>query len=81
MTDHHLTAADLTAALHMLAAVAEAIRDSTTFGQPGVPSGHLYAQLCDTLTLAQYDALIRTLVRSGVIVERDHYLTYVGPAR
>lgn len=76
MTDKPLTAADLTAALQVLAALVDTIRAA---GPAGTLSGHLYAALMDKLTLDQYDALIRLAVRSGLVELDNHMLRYIGP--
>ncbi len=65
------------AALHILMAVADSIRE---LGQ--VPSGHLYTMLLGKLDLNQYDMLIGILKRSGLVKESTgHLLTWTGPAK
>jgi hypothetical protein len=55
-------------------AVAEAIRELGS-----VPSGHLYAQLMGQLSLESYGAILRTLKGAGLVEEKSHLLTWVGP--
>lgn len=70
-----VTERQASAAVAILAAVAEAIR-----ALGSVPSSHLYAQVMGTMTLEQYQRVIDTLVGSG-LVRRDasHLLTWVEP--
>jgi hypothetical protein len=56
-------------------AVAEAIRELGS-----VPSGHLYARLMGQLSVESYGAIIRTLKGAGLVEEKSHLLTWVGPA-
>jgi len=53
--------------------IAEAIRK---LGR--IPSGHLYAQVMGALTLDQYQGVIGTLERSGVIEVKNHELIWKG---
>jgi hypothetical protein len=62
------------AALSILMAVAEAIKDLGS-----VPSGHLYATLMGHLSLDQYQQVIRVLKQAGLVKEENHLLTYTGP--
>ena len=64
---------DVKAALGILRAVADAIRE---LGE--VPSGHLYAHLMSKLSLEQYEQVIGVLKQSGLITESNHLLTWVG---
>jgi hypothetical protein len=67
---------DVKAALGILTAVADAIRE---LGE--VPSGHLYASLMSKLTLEQYEQVIGVLKSTGLIAESNaHLLTWLGPA-
>lgn len=59
------------AALGIIQAVAEAIRSLGS-----VPSGELYAQLMGKLTLEQYNQIIDILIRSGVVKQSSHVLTW-----
>jgi hypothetical protein len=67
-----MSAAAVTAAFNIHLAVAEAIR---ALGE--VPSGHLYARVCDKLTLDQYQRIIATLVESGRVTNSGHLLRWV----
>jgi hypothetical protein len=62
------------AMLQAVAAVGDAIRSLGS-----VPSGHLYARLMGHLTLDQYTSIIEVLKKSGLVAERSHVLTWVGP--
>ena len=64
---------DVKAALGILRAVADAIRE---LGE--VPSGHLYAHLMSKLSLEQYEQVIDVLKQAGLITESNHLLTWVG---
>lgn len=57
-------------------AVSEAIRDLGS-----VPSGHLYARLISYMQLPTYNALIDSLKRQGLVSEKAHLLTWVGPPK
>lgn len=58
----------------MVAAVGCYIRDRTT-----IPSGELYALVMESLTLSQYQAIVRTLERAGLIMNVNHMLIWIGP--
>ncbi len=63
------------AAVGVLVALSETIRE---LGQ--VPSGTLYARVMGYLTLEQYQSIIETLKRTGLVVEDQSYLLrWVGP--
>jgi hypothetical protein len=62
------------AALMIVRHVGVAIRDLGS-----VPSGHLYAQLMGILTLDQYNAIINTLKKAGMVSESGNLLTWIGP--
>ena len=64
--------AELKAAVGILTAVADAIRE---LGE--VPSGHLYAHLISKLSLEQYEQVIATLKQAGLITESNHLLKWV----
>jgi hypothetical protein len=69
------TNTNVKAALGILTAVADAIRE---LGE--VPSGHLYAKLMSKLTLEQYEQIVGVLKGTGLIAESSaHLLTWVGP--
>jgi hypothetical protein len=65
---------DVMLAVNILLAVAECIRTAER-----IPSGHLYAMLMDRLTLAQYETIIATLKRTGLVKEVAHELIWAGP--
>lgn len=69
-----VTAKEKEAALAILVAVGEAIKDLGS-----VPSGHLYAQLMGQMSLDQYNSVIGVLKRVGAVKEENHLLTYIGP--
>lgn len=66
---------EMRAALDVVAALAEVIREVGS-----IPSGHLYAQVMGQLSIGQYERIVGLLKRAGVIEERGHVLTWVGPA-
>lgn len=63
------------AASALAAAIAEAIRELKT-----VPSGELYARLMGKLSLEQYESLIGSLVKVGLVTKAGHLLRWVGTA-
>ena len=72
------------AALQIIRVVADAIREITinnSNGLGGVPSGHLYARLMPTFTLAQYESVIGVLKRAGLVTDKNHLLVWVGPTK
>lgn len=62
------------AALSMVAAVAEAIRELGS-----VPSGHLCARLMNHMDLAAYQRMIGHLKNAGLVSESADLLTWTGP--
>lgn len=64
------------AALNIARALADTIRDLGS-----VPSGHLYAQVMGHLDIHTYEAAIGALKRAGLVTEKNHELTWVGPAK
>lgn len=68
------TVASLEAAVSIMGALAEAIREVVE-----IPSGELYAMLCGRLTIDEYRAAIRILKRADLVHERGHVLRWVGP--
>ncbi len=69
-----VTKAEVAAALQAIAAVAGLLKSLGT-----VPSGHLYAQLCGTLSLDAYNRIIATLKGAGLVSVANHELTWTGP--
>jgi len=74
-----VTPAERKAALGILLAVAECVRE---LGE--VPSGHLFAHLCsmpplEQMTADQYQQMIECLKGAGLVAERAHLLTWIGP--
>ena len=65
------------------AAVQAAVELTVTIGRAvrevgEIPSGHLYAAVCGRLSLAQYEAIIDTLVGAGAVRRRGHLLVWAG---
>lgn len=60
------------AAIQVIAAVAEAIKDLHE-----VPEGHLYAQLMGYLSLETFNSIIRILTKQGYITVSNHLITWV----
>ena len=64
-----------TAAVAMAVAVGDAIRELGS-----IPSGHLYARLMGHLSLEEYNEIISTLARTGLVRrEGSHLLVWAGP--
>ncbi len=67
-----VTKEEIAAALAMCKAIADTIKELGS-----VPSGHLYARLMGTLTLSQYNNIIRVLKEGKFIKEENHLLTWI----
>ncbi len=68
-------AQQVTGAMKVIAAVAEAIRELKE-----VPSGHLYGNLMGMMTLDQYNQIIGTLQRAELVSQDGfHVLRWIGP--
>ncbi len=61
------------AALEIFLAISEAVRELCT-----VPSGHLYAQVLQVLSLEQYEQVLGTLERAGVIKIENLVVRWTG---
>ena len=70
------TKQDTKAALQIVMAVAEAIRELKR-----VPNGHLYAQLMGKMSLESYSSIITILKNTGLVEERFNELIWVGPVQ
>lgn len=68
-----LTKAQIHAALSVLRALADIIRELKQ-----VPNGHLYARVMEHLTLQEYTAFIEKLKSSKLIKEENHVLIWIG---
>jgi hypothetical protein len=68
------TASQMSAAILMSAAVAEAIRELDS-----IPSGQLYAQLVEKMDFQTYTYIINSLKKAKLVEEKNHLLTWVGP--
>jgi hypothetical protein len=68
-----MNSSQATAAVRVVAALAEAIRD---LGQ--VPSGHLYASVMGVMNLSQYQQAIGILIKAGLVEDRHHLLVWIG---
>ena len=63
----------------MLRTIAEAIKEA---GPEGIPSGHLYAALMGKFSSVQaYESFIGILIRSGIVRQSGHVLTFIGGVR
>lgn len=72
-----ITATEKKAAFAVVMAVAETIR---TLGE--VPSGHVYAAIMSKIDLRNFEAIVETLKKSGLVKESpSHLLTWVGPMK
>ena len=69
-----VTKARLSAAFQATVAVAESLRELKQ-----VPSGILYAQLMGVMDLPTFNALIRTLKDTGLVIEENYMLVWKGP--
>jgi len=70
LTDEQLRA-QTSSAVQIVAALGACIKDS---GSNGIPSGWLYAGLCDRLTYVHYKAAIGVLKRTKLVIETPHHL-------
>jgi hypothetical protein len=61
-------------AIQLLAVIAETIRELGA-----VPSGHLYANVMSYMSLDIYNLIISTLKKAGLVEEKAHLLTWIGP--
>lgn len=63
------------AAIEIVKALTAAIHDLKK-----VPSGHLYATVMGTLSLANYQGALGAIKRAGLIeISESHMITWVGP--
>jgi hypothetical protein len=72
MGSEAITQGEIKAALETMIAVAGAIRD---LGQ--VREGELYARLCGHMSLTAYDAMIRQILKTGLVAREDDGPTLV----
>lgn len=61
----------------MTAAVEQVLMELALKG--GAPSGHLYADVMDTLSLEQWLHLLNRMEEKGLVRVRGHYVTWLGP--
>jgi hypothetical protein len=69
-----MTGAEMRAALALVAALADAIRD---LGR--VPAGHLYAGIMDRMSLESFNRAVEIMKAAGLVRESNHELIWVGP--
>ncbi len=70
------------AALKIVAACGEAIRDLCTLDPMGVPSGVFYARLmAEGFSMHDYEVVIGVLKKGKLIEERNHLLIWTGPKK
>jgi hypothetical protein len=60
-------------AIEAISAIGRIIRDAKR-----IPSGHLYAQLMNVLSLEKYESIIAILVKSQLIKVESHELIWIG---
>jgi hypothetical protein len=72
-----LTLSEVQASLHAYVEIVRAIADALR-ELGSVPAGHFYAQVCQHLTLSQYERVIDTLKGAGLVAESGHVLTWTG---
>ncbi len=76
------TSQERRAAIELVNAVADAIRDLSGISVlGGVPSGELYAHLSGVMSLESYQRLLAELQRAGYIKIARHLITWTGPAK
>ncbi len=68
-----MTTAEIQAALKTMAAVCDTIKELDR-----VPSGTLYATLMSRMDLPTYEAMIRQILRTGLVRQENHLLIWVG---
>lgn len=68
------------AAFGVILVLTEAIREGSKGVLGGVPNGELYALVCGRMTLQSYTSVLNTIKGTGLVVEKNHLLTWVGPA-
>jgi len=61
------------AAIKLLAAICGAIK-----ALGSVPSGHMYARVCNIMSLDQYECIIRQLENTGLIESKNNLLIWRG---
>ena len=67
------TSAEIAAAINTVKILADTIRDLGS-----IPSGHLYAQVMGHLSLQQYEGAVSLLLKTGLVKQSGHLLTWVG---
>jgi hypothetical protein len=70
------TREQIKAAFEIIALVGQMIRECPE-GQ--IPAGELYARLMDKVSLESFQSIIRTLVKTNLITDKNHLLTWIGP--
>lgn len=73
-TSQRVTPAQTKAAFAATIAVTEAIRE---LGE--IPSGHMYARLCDKMSLECWERMEKIIVGTGLVEKRGDLLVWVGP--
>ena len=69
-----MTAEQAKTGLKFMQVICEAVRSAGEY-----PSGHIYAAMCEMITLAAYESLIQQLCRTGLISRRGNLLVWTGP--
>jgi hypothetical protein len=69
----------LDAQLQLIPIIAQIIAEASKTPLGGVPSGHLYARVMSTLSLAQYNGILTVLKKSNLVSEKNNLLTWTGP--
>jgi hypothetical protein len=68
------TREQIQAVFDVMVAITELIR---TKGE--IPSGELYAAVMSKLDIHTYEAILSRIKGSGLVVEKNHLLVWVGP--
>lgn len=72
--EHTVTTKQVSGAVQIIGAVAEAIREARS-----IPAGPLYAMLMGRMSFESFGRIITILENAGLVSEKNHMLTWVGP--
>jgi len=74
MNPRTVTPGETKAALAAVIAVTETVRQAGR-----VPSGVLYAVLCDRMDLPAFEKMLQIIVGTGLVKRDGHELVWIGP--
>lgn len=69
-----LTQSQIEAALAKMMAIADAIRELGS-----VPSGVMYAQVCDRVNINEYKSILKILEKQKLITVKNDLIEWIGP--